>query len=151
MFFFFLTLPAPKGKSAAVQNTVNFKLGPYTSAHQESKEYHVIPPRSNVNPPPHDTELSPPPHVPKLQPGDMNFGGEQSMNTAANSTASCVFSQCQGILQPQTENDALACMISSNYLSGYYAGNFRSIYEAGMYRGYVEREILIMALCGRLL
>lgn len=37
----------------------------------------------------------------------------------------CGFSNCQGMLQPQGENDALACLVSSTYLSGYYAGALR--------------------------
>lgn len=41
------------------------------------------------------------------------------------SVPTCNFSNSQGMLRPQSENDALACLISSNYLSGYYAGNVR--------------------------
>ncbi|XKL69011.1 hypothetical protein PGB90_006780 [Kerria lacca] len=32
--------------------------------------------------------------------------------------------ECQGMMQPHTESDALACLISSNYLNGYYAGYY---------------------------
>lgn len=38
--------------------------------------------------------------------------------------SSCNTSQYQGMVQPESEGDALACLISSNYLSGYYAGIF---------------------------
>ncbi|XP_065213749.1 survival motor neuron protein-like [Planococcus citri] len=37
---------------------------------------------------------------------------------------SCNVANCQGMVQPENENDALACLLSSNYLSGYYAGYF---------------------------
>lgn len=35
---------------------------------------------------------------------------------------SLVQSSTEGILQPKNESEALACLISANYLSGYYAG-----------------------------
>ncbi len=35
--------------------------------------------------------------------------------------------QCQDMIRPETESEALACLISSNYLTGYYAGNWYEI------------------------
>lgn len=32
------------------------------------------------------------------------------------------------ILQPESESEALACLLSANYLSGYYAGKTKLLY-----------------------